>query len=74
MAQKNFGRQNCVYSSTTYSHKNYFLIFCGLGEERTRFSKKKKEKREKKEKKGKKKKKNCIAPTVKVAGKDEKVS
>ena len=39
VAPKNLGRQNCVCSSTTL-HKSLILIFCGLGEEHTRFKKK----------------------------------
>ena len=56
VAPKNFGKKNCVCSSTTL-HKNSILMFCGLGEEeRTNFRKKKKgKKRKKKGKKGKKK-------------------
>ena len=50
MAQKHFSRQNCVSSSTTLN-KNYVSMFCGLGEEPTRFRKKEKEKEEIKKKK-----------------------
>ena len=51
VAQKNFGRQNCVCSSTTL-HKNQISMFLGLGEEeRTRFKKKNRiEKRKQKRK------------------------
>ena len=43
---KNFGRKNCVCSSTTL-HKKYISMFCDLGEkERTKIRKKKKEKKE----------------------------
>ena len=48
VAPKDFGRQNCVCSSTTL-HKNYILLFCDLRkEEHRRFWKKKKEKQKKK--------------------------
>ena len=41
---KNFGRKNCVCSSTTL-HNNQISMFCGLGEEeRARIRKKKKKK------------------------------
>ena len=49
-AQTNFGRQNCVCSSTTLP-KNSISMFCGLGEkERTRVKKKKRKKQNKRKK------------------------
>ena len=56
VAQNNFGRKNCICSSTTL-HKNSISMCCGLGEERTKFRKKKKKKKEKKRKKKEKKEK-----------------
>ena len=64
VAQKNFGRQNCICSSTTL-HKNQISMCCGLGEEeRTKFWEKKKEK----------KKRNEPHRSQKWVGWDERVS
>ena len=54
VAQKNFGRQNRVCSSTTL-RKNSISMFCGIGEEeRTRFRKKNRKTKKNKNRKKKK--------------------